>query len=105
VQSCVSFSKVETPAVFQSPLQWSAVAEIRSVVAPVRQTVGLSFSDGLPPDEVHSEEAESIAVTPPRSLSAMEFLALNQNAVRPTSPAPSDKRHSWLARLRRWLGV
>jgi capsular polysaccharide biosynthesis protein len=57
------------------------------------------------PDEGHSEEAKSITVPAPRSLSAMEFLTLNQNAAPPTSPAPSDKRQSWFARLRRWLGV
>jgi len=33
-----------TSAVCQSPLQWSAAAEITLMVAPVRQTVGLLFS-------------------------------------------------------------
>jgi hypothetical protein len=47
---------------------------------------------------------EPIAVPPPRALSAMEFLALNQATFQSAPPARSDRK-AWFARLRHSLGL
>jgi capsular polysaccharide biosynthesis protein len=57
------------------------------------------------PDQVQPAPAEAIVAAPPRILSAIEFLTLNQPTVpsTPTAKLPNQRR-SWLSRLRHALG-